>query len=51
MGCIPRALSHLLDEMKNLKIEEAAMRVSYLELYNEEMVDLLFEMGHNDPMR
>ncbi|CAG9797688.1 unnamed protein product [Chironomus riparius] len=40
VGMIPRALSHLFDKLRVDK-SEFAMRVSYLELYNEELCDLL----------
>jgi kinesin family protein 11 len=40
VGMIPRALSHLFDTLRSMKVE-FAMRVSYLELYNEELCDLL----------
>lgn len=40
VGMIPRALTHLFDKLRLDKCE-FAMRVSYLELYNEELCDLL----------
>lgn len=40
VGIIPRALNHLFDELRIMEVE-FAMRVSYLELYNEELCDLL----------
>lgn len=40
MGIIPRALSHLFQELRLMAVE-FSMRVSYLELYNEELCDLL----------
>ena len=40
MGIIPRALNHLFDELRMMDVE-FAMRVSYLEMYNEELCDLL----------
>ncbi|XP_063236294.1 kinesin-like protein KIF11-B [Bacillus rossius redtenbacheri] len=39
-GLIPRALSHLFDKLANVQ-ENYVVRVSYLELYNEELIDLL----------
>lgn len=39
-GIIPRALNHLFDELRLSELE-FSMRVSYLELYNEELCDLL----------
>ncbi|KAL6443151.1 hypothetical protein ACFW04_002832 [Cataglyphis niger] len=40
-GIIPRALSHLFDELRMLEVQEYTVRVSFLELYNEELFDLL----------
>ncbi|OXU30307.1 hypothetical protein TSAR_015423 [Trichomalopsis sarcophagae] len=40
-GIIPRALSHLFDELRTLGAQEYSVRVSFLELYNEELFDLL----------
>lgn len=40
VGMIPRALAHLFDRLREQKVE-FSMRVSYLELYNEELCDLL----------
>ncbi|XP_068142252.1 LOW QUALITY PROTEIN: kinesin-like protein Klp61F [Drosophila tropicalis] len=40
IGMIPRALSHLFDELRMMEVE-FTMRISYLELYNEELCDLL----------
>ncbi|KAF7993833.1 hypothetical protein HCN44_011102 [Aphidius gifuensis] len=40
-GIIPRALSHLFDELRMLENQEYTVRVSFLELYNEELFDLL----------
>ncbi|KMQ88232.1 bipolar kinesin krp-130, partial [Lasius niger] len=40
-GIIPRALSHLFDELRLLEAQEYTVRVSFLELYNEELFDLL----------
>lgn len=40
MGIIPRALSHLFQELRLMAVE-FSMRISYLELYNEELCDLL----------
>lgn len=40
-GIIPRALSHLFDELRTLGGQEYSVRVSFLELYNEELFDLL----------
>lgn len=40
VGMIPRALAHLFDRLRQQNVE-FSMRVSYLELYNEELCDLL----------
>lgn len=40
-GLIPRALSHLFDELRMMGSQEYSVRVSFLELYNEELFDLL----------
>ncbi|XP_033250334.1 kinesin-like protein Klp61F [Drosophila miranda] len=40
VGIIPRALSHLFDELRMIEVE-FTMRISYVELYNEELCDLL----------
>ncbi|KAJ8674290.1 hypothetical protein QAD02_005552 [Eretmocerus hayati] len=40
-GVIPRALSHLFDELQSVQTQEYHVRVSFLELYNEEIFDLL----------
>uniref|UniRef100_A0A182X3P3 Kinesin motor domain-containing protein n=1 Tax=Anopheles quadriannulatus TaxID=34691 RepID=A0A182X3P3_ANOQN len=39
-GIIPRAVNHLFDELRMTELE-FSMRISYLELYNEELCDLL----------
>lgn len=39
-GIIPRALSHMFDELRLLQVEHT-VRTSFLELYNEEIFDLL----------
>lgn len=38
---IPRSLSHLFDELQLLEAQEFTIRVSFLELYNEELFNLL----------
>ena len=40
MGIIPRTLSQLFDELR-IQGVEFTVRVSFLELYNEELFDLL----------
>lgn len=44
-GIIPRCVNHLFDELRMQKLE-FTMRVSFLELYNEELFDLL--SAHDD---
>ncbi|KAJ8984488.1 hypothetical protein NQ317_006148 [Molorchus minor] len=39
-GCIPRAAAHIFEELQ-LEKHERSVKVSYLELYNEEIRDLL----------
>lgn len=40
-GIIPRSLNHLFDELQLPESPENRIRVSFLELYNEELFDLL----------
>ncbi|VDM55674.1 unnamed protein product [Angiostrongylus costaricensis] len=40
-GIIPRAVEHIFEELEKSNTEEYSIRVSYLELYNEELYDLL----------
>ncbi|KER26495.1 hypothetical protein T265_13989, partial [Opisthorchis viverrini] len=40
-GIIPRALAQLFEEINQLKRHEATVRISYVEIYNEKMADLL----------
>ncbi|XP_033206918.2 kinesin-like protein Klp61F [Bombus vancouverensis nearcticus] len=40
-GMIPRSLSHLFDKLQLLETQEYTIRVSFLELYNEDIFDLL----------
>ncbi|KAG4066799.1 hypothetical protein HA402_012866 [Bradysia odoriphaga] len=40
VGIIPRAVSHLFEELRIMGVE-FSMRISFLELYNEELTDLL----------
>ncbi|CAG9539496.1 unnamed protein product [Cercopithifilaria johnstoni] len=48
VGIVPRALQHIFTELENQDAEEFSVRVSYVELYNEELYDLLGngELGH-----
>ncbi|CAB3364922.1 Hypothetical predicted protein [Cloeon dipterum] len=49
-GLVPRVLSHMFDELR-LKNIEFTMAVSYLELYNEELIDLLSPEEDNSKLR
>ncbi|KOX79827.1 hypothetical protein WN51_11438 [Melipona quadrifasciata] len=40
-GMIPRSLNHLFHKLQLLEIQEYTIRVSFLELYNEDLFDLL----------
>ncbi|CAJ0605166.1 unnamed protein product [Cylicocyclus nassatus] len=40
-GIIPRAVEHIFEELAKSSTEEYSVRISYLELYNEELYDLL----------
>ncbi|VDN43357.1 unnamed protein product, partial [Gongylonema pulchrum] len=39
VGVIPRALQHIFTELEAQNAEEFSVRVSYVELYNEELYD------------
>jgi len=45
-GIIPRAISQMYKEMKQRDEHEITIRISYLEIYKEEMYDLLETMDH-----
>ncbi|VDM33505.1 unnamed protein product [Toxocara canis] len=49
MGIIPRALMHIFTELDRQKVEEYSVRVSYVELYNEELYDLLSRSDQQQP--
>nr|XP_018917915.1 PREDICTED: kinesin-like protein KIF11-B [Bemisia tabaci] len=49
-GIIPRSLSHLFDELR-IKQLEHSVRVSFLELYNEEIFDLLSPIEDSKGLR
>ena len=49
-GIIPRSLSHLFDELRLLQAE-FTVRVSFLELYNEEIFDLLSPTDDNTKLK
>eukprot|EP00039_Didymoeca_costata_P014443 m.233541 g.233541 ORF g.233541 m.233541 type:complete len:1024 (-) comp16027_c2_seq10:1147-4218(-) len=43
-GVIPRALNHIFDTLEATKNTEYSVRVSFLEIYNEDIFDLLTKM-------
>ncbi|XP_077260725.1 kinesin-like protein Klp61F isoform X1 [Temnothorax americanus] len=49
-GMIPRCLSHLFDELQLLENQQYTVRVNFLELYNEELIDLLMD-GNDTPSK
>ncbi|XP_067124591.1 kinesin-like protein KIF11 [Centruroides vittatus] len=50
IGIIPRALSHLFDELEKQDVE-FTLHISFLELYNEELFDLLSPETSNLKLR
>ncbi|XP_046385225.1 kinesin-like protein Klp61F [Ischnura elegans] len=50
IGIIPRTLSHLFEELRQEDVE-FTLRVSFLELYNEELIDLLAPPTDNTRLR
>lgn len=40
-GLIPRAVAHMFGSLAHLPADSYALKVSFLEIYNEELVDLL----------
>ncbi|KAF4519419.1 hypothetical protein B566_EDAN008646 [Ephemera danica] len=49
-GIVPRVLSHIFDELRMQQLE-FTMSVSYLELYNEELIDLLSPIDDTTKLR
>lgn len=47
VGMIPRCLSHLFDKLQLLESQQYVVKINFLELYNEELFDLLGPSGHN----
>lgn len=47
-GLIPRAISHLFREISERPQFACTVRISYLEIYNEQIVDLLSTINGND---
>ena len=50
-GIIPRSLHQLFEELESHDIQEYSVRVSFLELYNEELFDLLSTTVDNSKLR
>ena len=50
-GIIPRSLHQLFEKLDVHKIQEYSVRVSFLELYNEELFDLLSTGVDNSRLR
>lgn len=50
-GIIPRSLHQLFEKLDNDNIQEYSVRVSFLELYNEELFDLLSSGVDNSRLR
>ena len=50
-GIIPRSLHQLFEKLDDHKIQEYSVRVSFLELYNEELFDLLSTGNDNSRLR
>jgi kinesin family protein 11 len=49
-GIIPRTLSNLFDELRIQQVE-FTVRVSFLEIYNEELLDLLSPTDDSSKIR
>jgi len=49
-GIIPRTLSNLFDELRMQQVE-FTVRVSFLEIYNEELLDLLSPTDDSSKLR
>ena len=45
IGIIQRAVDHLFDAIEASEGEQFLLRVSYLEIYNEVLTDLLYEVS------
>lgn len=50
-GIIPRSLHQLFEKLEMHNIQEYSVRVSFLELYNEELFDLLSTGVDNSRLR
>ncbi|CAH1183051.1 unnamed protein product [Ceutorhynchus assimilis] len=49
-GCIPRVATNIFDEIASRKVNDYNVRVSFLELYNEEIRDLLNSDKRRPPL-
>uniref|UniRef100_A0A0K2UXY6 Kinesin 5 [Nasonia vitripennis] n=2 Tax=Lepeophtheirus salmonis TaxID=72036 RepID=A0A0K2UXY6_LEPSM len=50
-GIVPRALNDIFDGLRIMGAKDFAVRVSYLELYNEEIFDLLSDVNDTTRLR
>ena len=50
-GCIPRTAANIFDEIGSMDVVDYNVRVSFLELYNEEVRDLLSEDERPPPLK
>ncbi|CAB01170.1 Kinesin-like protein [Caenorhabditis elegans] len=50
-GIIPRAVEDIFEQLERCGCEEYSLRVSYIELYNEELFDLLASTDNEDRER
>ena len=50
-GIIPRSLHQLFEMLEAHNVQEYSVRVSFLELYNEELFDLLSSGEDNSKLR
>ncbi|KAK4474545.1 hypothetical protein MN116_001689, partial [Schistosoma mekongi] len=44
-GIIPRSLEHLFDEIRKRSMLSATVKLSYIEIYNEQIIDLLTDIS------
>lgn len=50
-GCIPRAAANIFEDLLMLKVRDYNVTVSFLELYNEDVRDLLNADFQCPPLR
>ena len=51
VGIIPRSVAHLFTCLNSISNCEYSVKISFIELYNEELSDLLTENNDNDKLR